>query len=355
MLSNFITPSTIIYGNDLGLKDEFCNVMQVVIRKLLPDGNDQADVVNELKNFREAKGDFSTPAALSGSYGTSTPKLRKLAIRILSQTTSSSGCERNWSTFGLIHSKRRNRLRHARLEKLVFVHYNLRLRVKHMKNMCASELALIDLAAIFDEEVVGKEDPLYEWVKDIGEPTMDGVEKGGGDEEDDITKEGVVESEDDEKTDTDDDDGNAEEDEEKEEEQEQGKEEKEEEEEEEEEQQGEEEEEDLKERVIEHEKQIMSSRDEIEKLKEKLKEQQERDMSDEVELQPNEVTYEVYPPKEVQQGHPDEVMDAIHPAKVQQGHSDEVTTEVTDEVHPPKEVQQGHPDEVTDAVHLAEV
>ncbi|MQL75754.1 hypothetical protein Taro_008119 [Colocasia esculenta] len=44
--------------------------------------------------------------------------LAYVAIRVLSQTTSATGCERNWSTFGLIHTKQRNRLKSARLEKL---------------------------------------------------------------------------------------------------------------------------------------------------------------------------------------------------------------------------------------------
>ena len=33
------------------------------------------------------------------NYGTHTPNLQRIAKRILSLTTSSSGCERNWSTF----------------------------------------------------------------------------------------------------------------------------------------------------------------------------------------------------------------------------------------------------------------
>jgi len=42
------------------------------------------------------------------TYGTSAPNLQQLAIRVLSQTCSSSGCERNWSMFEHIHSKKRN-------------------------------------------------------------------------------------------------------------------------------------------------------------------------------------------------------------------------------------------------------
>ncbi|CAN1130585.1 hypothetical protein LINPERPRIM_LOCUS13314, partial [Linum perenne] len=57
-----------------------------------------------------------------------TPLIQNLAIKLLSQTASSSGCERNWSVFERIHTKRRNRLEHKRLSDLVFVHYNMRLQ-----------------------------------------------------------------------------------------------------------------------------------------------------------------------------------------------------------------------------------
>ncbi|KAL7611343.1 hypothetical protein Lser_V15G12631 [Lactuca serriola] len=61
-------------------------------------------------------------------FGGDIPVLQKFAIRILRQTASSSGCEHNWSVFERIHTKRRNRLEHQRLNDLVFVHYNLRLQ-----------------------------------------------------------------------------------------------------------------------------------------------------------------------------------------------------------------------------------
>ena len=63
-------------------------------------------------------------------FGGDAPHLRKVVVRILSQTTTSNGCERNWSTFTLIHTKVRNRLSYRRLEKLVYVHYNMRLRLR---------------------------------------------------------------------------------------------------------------------------------------------------------------------------------------------------------------------------------
>jgi hypothetical protein len=43
-------------------------------------------------------------------YGRKLLDLQKLSVRVLSQTCSSLGCERNWSVFENIHSKKRNML-----------------------------------------------------------------------------------------------------------------------------------------------------------------------------------------------------------------------------------------------------
>ncbi|XP_049933409.1 uncharacterized protein LOC126410009 [Nymphaea colorata] len=66
-------------------------------------------------------------------FGPDCPELRKLAIRILSQTCSATGCERNWSVFQHIHSKKRNRLEHKRLNDLVYVRYNMKLRQRQLE------------------------------------------------------------------------------------------------------------------------------------------------------------------------------------------------------------------------------
>lgn len=68
-------------------------------------------------------------------FGSSAPNLQKLAIKVLSQTSSSSWCERNWNVFDRIHTKKRNRLEHQRLNDLVFVHYNLRLKHRYFFNL----------------------------------------------------------------------------------------------------------------------------------------------------------------------------------------------------------------------------
>ncbi|KAL8555016.1 hypothetical protein ACS0TY_002992 [Phlomoides rotata] len=70
-------------------------------------------------------------------FGCGAPNLQNLVMKILSQTSSSSGCERNWSVFERIHTKKRNRLEHPRLNDLVFIHYNLRLQERlDRKRIC---------------------------------------------------------------------------------------------------------------------------------------------------------------------------------------------------------------------------
>jgi hypothetical protein len=67
-------------------------------------------------------------------FGGSTPQLQRLALQLVSQCVSSSGCERNWSTFVLLHTKVHNRLTHKKLNKLVYVNYNLWLRHEDVSN-----------------------------------------------------------------------------------------------------------------------------------------------------------------------------------------------------------------------------
>ncbi|XP_070667962.1 uncharacterized protein [Malus domestica] len=67
------------------------------------------------------------------TYGNRVPNLQRIAIKILSLTTSSSGCERNWSTFEGIHTKKRNRLDTTMLNNLVYVQSNAKIMTKKEK------------------------------------------------------------------------------------------------------------------------------------------------------------------------------------------------------------------------------
>jgi hypothetical protein len=65
-------------------------------------------------------------------FGGDTPSLQEIALRFVSQCCSSSGCERNWSTFALIHTKVCNRLSYKKSDKLVYVNYNIRIRLQQV-------------------------------------------------------------------------------------------------------------------------------------------------------------------------------------------------------------------------------
>jgi len=89
--------------------------------------------------------------------------LQKFAVRILSQTCSASGCERNWSVFERIHTKKRNRLEHKRLNDMVYVQYNLRLRRNQLLNKtpASGNIVLEDF------------DPTSEWVVESQAPAFE--------------------------------------------------------------------------------------------------------------------------------------------------------------------------------------
>jgi hypothetical protein len=70
----------------------------------------------------------SFPGVWWQMFGFLTPSLQKLAVRLVSQCASTTGCERNWSTFAFIHTKVCNCLTYEKLHKLVYVNYNLRIQ-----------------------------------------------------------------------------------------------------------------------------------------------------------------------------------------------------------------------------------
>lgn len=80
-------------------------------KMLTSEERDLAD--EQLEKFKKAEGLFGIPSAKSmrykkrpdewwDSYGDDCPELQRFAIRILSLTCSSSGCERNWSAFEMV-------------------------------------------------------------------------------------------------------------------------------------------------------------------------------------------------------------------------------------------------------------
>ncbi|XP_058727840.1 uncharacterized protein LOC131599540 [Vicia villosa] len=111
---------------------------------MVNDVNERNKILKQMSDFHYARSMFGCEAAKNSRkdmlpaewwdfYGDMTPELKRFAIRVLSLTCSSSGCERNWSSFEMVHTKRRNRLHQKKMNNLVYVMYNLKLKSRKGK------------------------------------------------------------------------------------------------------------------------------------------------------------------------------------------------------------------------------
>ncbi|KAJ1267110.1 hypothetical protein BS78_07G031200 [Paspalum vaginatum] len=136
--------------------------------KMIPDKSELVKIHMQLDRFKSAKGLFGdpiavltrpkkTPADWWDSYGDECLELRSFAIRVLSLTCSSCGCEHKRSTFEMVHSKRRNRPQQQKMNDLVFVMYNLKLKERQLNR--DSLTYYLDDVPSDDEWITEKEDP----------------------------------------------------------------------------------------------------------------------------------------------------------------------------------------------------
>jgi len=97
--------------------------------------------LQQLAQFRNQEGLFGRPdiqaamKAMPGwkiwqQWGQQVPELQTIGVTVLSQCSASSACERNWSTYDFIHSKKRNRLTPQKAQDLVHVFSYLHLTHK---------------------------------------------------------------------------------------------------------------------------------------------------------------------------------------------------------------------------------
>ena len=66
------------------------------------------------------------------NYSLEDPELVDLCLLALSITPTASAAKRNWSSYSLIHLLKRNRLDYDTVMKLVFLHWNLRIKLKDL-------------------------------------------------------------------------------------------------------------------------------------------------------------------------------------------------------------------------------
>ncbi|XP_057734634.1 uncharacterized protein LOC130950101 [Arachis stenosperma] len=106
-------------------KETISGLLDVIEKYAYDDLVLNSKLTSEKRIFKNAEKDFGRPSAIH------------------ERTTVMPGCERNWSIFEHIHSKKRNRLEHQKLNDLVYVHYNLRLQQRNqMRNQVYDPICL---------------------------------------------------------------------------------------------------------------------------------------------------------------------------------------------------------------------
>ncbi|XP_025686036.2 uncharacterized protein [Arachis hypogaea] len=196
----FLNPKFFFNENYKEAPDVMRGLLDLVTLYCKCNNLDSVQAMKEIHLYRDRKESFDRQEVIPAAselkpdewwrlFGGSAPCLQKIAVRILSQASASSGCERNWSLFDQIHTKRRNRLEHDRLNDIVYVTYNLRLksRKEKEKRKQKTQHDPIDYESISQvdfwvtEEVVEKEPDLPSNVDDLlREIDADLYQSGGG-------------------------------------------------------------------------------------------------------------------------------------------------------------------------------
>ncbi|GAV79120.1 LOW QUALITY PROTEIN: zf-BED domain-containing protein/DUF659 domain-containing protein/Dimer_Tnp_hAT domain-containing protein, partial [Cephalotus follicularis] len=139
------------------------------LERMIPDATERVKIDMQIDLFKNAKGLFGIESAVLtrkkkspgdwwDSYGDECPELKRFAIRVLSLTCSSFGCERNWSAFEMVHTKRRNRFHQQKMNDLVFVMYNLKLKEREaIRDANKVEKFYLDDISSDDEWITEKE------------------------------------------------------------------------------------------------------------------------------------------------------------------------------------------------------
>lgn len=175
--------------------EEVVRGLYSTLERLVPGTANQDKISEELDQFKNASGLFGIPFAIRhrttkspaewwSAYGGSTPTLRDFAIKVLSLTCSVTGCERNWSVFQHLHTKKRNRLAQERLNDMVFVKYNRALQRRYKRKDTIDPIILQEIDDC-NEWLVGRmdgqsADEFDDLVFDDGDLTWEMVSRASG-------------------------------------------------------------------------------------------------------------------------------------------------------------------------------
>ena len=104
------------YGPGFKIDYEVKKGLYDCMERIVGDKEEITKIDAQLEDFKSRSNFFGrevakaalktkTPVQWWDSYGDEHPELQRLAIRVLSLTCSSSGCERNWSAFKMVNCK----------------------------------------------------------------------------------------------------------------------------------------------------------------------------------------------------------------------------------------------------------
>ncbi|KAJ0238415.1 HAT dimerization domain-containing protein [Hirschfeldia incana] len=132
------------YRSDFMAHSEVVRGVNECIVRLEPDNARRITALMQIPDYTSAKGDFGTelaigtrteldPAAWWQQHGISCLELQRVAVRILSHTCCSVGCEPKWSVYDQVTGECQSRFARKSRRDAAYVHYNLRLREKQLK------------------------------------------------------------------------------------------------------------------------------------------------------------------------------------------------------------------------------
>ncbi|XP_042441219.1 uncharacterized protein LOC122026547 [Zingiber officinale] len=138
-----------IQANLNNVKRKFQLILNIIderwelqLHRLVTSQSDRDKIDIQIEDFKSAKGVFGINAAI-------------VARDKKTPAACSSGCERNWSAFEMVHTKKRNRLQQKKMNDLVFVMSNMKMINRKSKK---EELFTIDDLSSDDECITEEND-----------------------------------------------------------------------------------------------------------------------------------------------------------------------------------------------------
>ncbi|KAL0235214.1 hypothetical protein GEMRC1_001796 [Eukaryota sp. GEM-RC1] len=130
--------------------DRQTHAIRTIVEKVLGNDVDVSGVSDELYNYENkrlfyddqglwAKASECSARKWWDKEGSRDGVLRRAAMKILGQPSSSGAAERNWSVHSIIKTKRRNRMSHSLLDDLVFMYANIKLKNRLRKSSSIEE------------------------------------------------------------------------------------------------------------------------------------------------------------------------------------------------------------------------